>query len=351
MARTIIVALTLWTVLAIAPSSAFADESEISDLAEQTAKEEFERGSQLFSENRFSEAAKAFRTAYSARPAWKLWFNIGQAEAAATHYGAALVAFENYLAMGGDKVPLERSADVLNEIKRLRELVGSLDVEAEPGCVVRVNGEARGTTPLSGLIKIAAGITHTITIEKDDKVVHEQPLRLSGGDERLIRVPTPTEPTATEQASVPELQPEPEPEPVAPPDKTLEPAVSEIQPSATPARNSPMKIAGIFFLGVGIASLAAGGITGIAAFKKAQSLEDDCPNNVCAKASAVDSMNSSQTLGTVSTILFAAGAMLTTTGIVLLIAGRKRLGETMIGSHHNQLLSVSLRGLTLEGRF
>ena len=92
------------------------------------AKAAFEEGKRLFAQKKYADAADQFRAAYEFRESWKLLYNIGQAEAAATRYGLAMEAFEQYLAEAGDEIDEERRNEVLEEIVRLRNMVGELSV-------------------------------------------------------------------------------------------------------------------------------------------------------------------------------------------------------------------------------
>jgi hypothetical protein len=94
------------------------------------------------------------------------------------------------------------------------------------------------------------------------------------------------------------------------------------QPSPSDAlpekHGSIQRTLGWVSLAVGGAALAAGGVTGGMALGKKSSLSDDCRNNLCPPPvhGEVDSYNS---LRTVSTVAFAAGAVAGAAGIVLLL--------------------------------
>ena len=64
----------------------------------------FAEAKRYFMDGQFGKAAMKFREANVLKPSWKLFYNIGQCETAAKHYGLALEAFEQYLARGGDGV-------------------------------------------------------------------------------------------------------------------------------------------------------------------------------------------------------------------------------------------------------
>jgi hypothetical protein len=83
-------------------------ENTNSENSKLSAKDLFDKASTLFAEDKFEESAAVFIAAYNLKPSWKLKFNIGQAQAAAKQYGLALIAFEEYLSAGGDKIDSER---------------------------------------------------------------------------------------------------------------------------------------------------------------------------------------------------------------------------------------------------
>jgi len=127
------------------------------DDGDEEARQAFDEGKQHYFEKRYDEAAKAFREAYELKQSWKLFYNIGQSEVLAKHYGLALEAFENYLAQGGDEVPEDRQAETIKEIKRLQALVGTIRVDGQAGDEVVVNGRVYGTLPRARRVKEIRG--------------------------------------------------------------------------------------------------------------------------------------------------------------------------------------------------
>jgi len=121
--------------LLVRPGAALAGDEE--------AKEWHSQGLELFEAQQYSRAAEAFRRAWALKPSWKLLYNIGQAEAAASQYGLALDAFEAYLVEGADDVPAERHEEVLAEIQRLRVLVGVVELSAPGGAELVVDAIER----------------------------------------------------------------------------------------------------------------------------------------------------------------------------------------------------------------
>jgi len=148
--------------------------------AEDQAKQAYQEGLTHFEAGRYTEAADAFRRAVELKPSWKLHYNIGQSEAAGKRYGLALEAFEKYLVDGGDDVPADRREEVLAEIQRMRVLVGVIEVEAPEGVELVVDGVVRGETPISGVVRVAAG-SRKVVLRRGDEVLLEQEVNIAGG--------------------------------------------------------------------------------------------------------------------------------------------------------------------------
>ena len=161
------------------------------------AKAAFEEGASLFSAGDFPAAAKAFRRAYEIKPSWRLLYNIGQSEAAAKRHGLAMDAFEKYLSQGGDDVDEARRVEVTAEVERLRTIVGTIEVTAPNDSLVEIDGIERGTTPLPGRLKVAAGVEHQVAVRKGGKVLLARTVsvgsRLSAFDWLQIRASRPSQ--------------------------------------------------------------------------------------------------------------------------------------------------------------
>jgi len=283
------------------------------------AKASFEEAKQLYNQEKFLEAADAFRQAYELKPTWKLLYNIGQSEAAAKRYGLALEAFEKYLAESGDEITKERQEEVREEIKRLRDMVGSLEVDAPPDSVVTVNGVERGKTPLPGYIMVAAGVDHHVMVDLDGTSIIDKTIRVSGGQVMTV---------AREDL----------------PGESAEPA------------SSPLKTIGWIAVGVGAAVLAGGAVTGGMSLSKNNELEDSCTSGSCPSGVDPDVEESRDKLALMTDILIPVGGVLAATGIVLLIvnAAKKEQPEEET-SIETAVLPFAIPqgggGLMIEGRF
>jgi hypothetical protein len=120
---------------------------------------------------------------------------------------------------------------------------------------------------------------------------------------------------------------------------------------ATPAdsagsgeKSSVLPTLGWIGVGTGAAALAAGGVFGFMAIGAKGDLV--CPNNVCSSDSDVAKLDEAKSQALISTILFAAGGVLATTGVTLLIIdGGSAPTEAKVSA------AVLPGGAALVGRF
>jgi len=221
--------------LLVRPGAALAGDEE--------AKEWHSQGLELFEAQQYSRAAEAFRRAWALKPSWKLLYNIGQAEAAASQYGLALDAFEAYLVEGADDVPAERHEEVLAEIQRLRVLVGVVELSAPGGAELVVDGFSRGRIPFDGPIRVAAG-KHRIQVILAGETLLDRRVSIAGGMTTTLEVGS-----GEPQAPPDEEESEPGREVAA--DDGGEPAGEE---------SSGLLVGGLVSLGLGAAGVAVGAV-------------------------------------------------------------------------------------------
>jgi len=235
MRNTICVAAAL--LLSLSGLGAFAD-------AEADARAAFKAGVKSFDAGSFREAGDAFREADRLSPSWRIYYNIGQCEAALKRYGDALDAFDRYLAEGGDEIPGEREAEVLAEVARLRLKVGTVEVRGEAGITVFIDGTARGVTPVDAGIRVTGGVPHQLRLERGGTALLEREFKVGNGQQISVEAPA----APAEGPAVSGDGDRPAPVPAA-----AEPAPEE------PRKGRPLFISGIAVGAVGVAMLAVGG--------------------------------------------------------------------------------------------
>ncbi|MBN2718361.1 MAG: tetratricopeptide repeat protein [Deltaproteobacteria bacterium] len=155
------------------------EDSPVYDVNDK-AMAEFQKGIDLFEAGKYIDAADSFRAAMAEKSSWKMYYNIGQSEAAAQRYGLALEAFEAYLVAGGDDVPFAKKDEVLAEIERLRLLVGVVELKAPEWSELVIDGYVRGIVPIEGVIRVAAG-PHHIQVRCKGEILFDADVKIAGG--------------------------------------------------------------------------------------------------------------------------------------------------------------------------
>ncbi len=300
------------------------------DNVDAQAEAAFKEGIKHFKSGLHIAGAAAFRRANALKPNWKIQYNIGQSEAAAKRYGLALEAFEKYMSEGGDDIAPERQAEVIKEMQRLRELVGSLEINAPKEADITVDGVERGFAPLMGPLMVAAGVEHQVLVKQGNETLLDRTVKVSGGRTTVLNV---------EQTVTPAQQDETEKKPIA-------------APETGGGQTSSFRTSGWVFLGAGTAMLVGGVVTGVMTASKANELDDKCPDKQCSKAGDLDLIDSVNTLALATDILLPIGGAIAVTGMVLLIIGYKNTESEDPGA-----LSVAPSfgpgsgGVVFEGRF
>ena len=308
---------------------------------EAEAKAAFIEGFDLFNKGEYQKAADKFREAHRINPSWKLYYNIGQAEAAFKRYGVALAAFESYLASGGDEIDNSRQIEVQEEIYRLRNMVGFIEVKTSDGATITIDGLYRGKYPVVRRIPVSAAVIHDVELVDREGHVKKDRIRVYGGDTvQLIHDPHVTETTAAELAtSIPNNQT------AAKSDETYN-ARDITEPKSRPPDNrlKAMRIWGWSSIATGGALMLAGSIAGSLAMSKEKELEDNCTDAGC-YSGEYDLLDSRNRIARASTVLLVTGAAVAITGTILLIVVKKKK-ETP-----HMTMIPTFTGVLVSGRF
>jgi len=310
------------------------------DKTPEKAKAAFGEGTELFTAGDYRGAADAFRLANEIAPNWKILYNIGQSEAAARRYGLALQAFERYLAEGGDEIPGDRQKEVLNEVDRLRRMVGSVEVTAPPGAMILVDEVNRGQAPLPGALLVSAGLDHRIVVEKEGRTLLEKTIRVSGGQKTSVIV-------GAEPASS-DVEAEQGEEPVR--------ESGGEEEDAAPAEDSDDDRSNLWKAGwavaaVGGATLIAGGAVGGAMLSLDGDLTKKCDQGICDPSDQGD-LEKRDNLALSADVLYGVGGAALIAGVVMIIVAARR-GEREGGGEITLSPSAGpgFAGVTLGGRF
>lgn len=273
----------------------------------------FKEGNSLFKEKQYKAASMKFREAYNLKPSWKLFFNIGQSEAAAKRHGLALEAFERFLSEGGDDIVVTRRDQVLTEVERLRKIVGFLRVRAPENTIIIVDGVKRGTAPISMLLPVAVGYEHEIIGERNDQRLSLQRFRITGGQTMSIELAGEAQ---REQSTVIE---------VIDKNASLEPLQEETFEKAIIEDESflntfPYALTGWIVSGVGAGAAVAGVVLGSIALSKNKSLLAACKDRHCPEKK--DEKEQRDNIATSATVFLAVGGTAIAAGATLLIMGK-----------------------------
>jgi hypothetical protein len=169
----------LWLALSVlVPSSVLAQ-----DL--RSAEAHFNQGVEFYQEGALEAALEAFQQAYDEVPNFRVLFNIAQVHYALNDYASSLRALERYLAEGGDRVPSDRRSQVADEIERLRERVGTLQLRVEvdgrpfEGAEVVIDDRPQGSSPI-GPLALNLG-WHRVTVSADGYTEANERARIRAG--------------------------------------------------------------------------------------------------------------------------------------------------------------------------
>ncbi|PTL75660.1 PEGA domain-containing protein [Vitiosangium sp. GDMCC 1.1324] len=141
--------------------------------ARATARRHFERGTSLYQEGRYAEAAAAFEAAYQARANGVVLYNLGQCYEKLGELQRAIGYYRDYLRTvpNAEDRPLVESLIARLEKRDEEEHHPQVTVSSEPaGARVQVDGEARGVTPWRDSLEVGP---HRLEVTREGY----QPLR------------------------------------------------------------------------------------------------------------------------------------------------------------------------------
>jgi hypothetical protein len=174
-------------VLSILASGAVRAESP-SDSADTSAQARacFQRGLELFDERDVDGAMVEFRRAYELAKSYRILFNLGQVATEKHDYAAALEFFGHYLKDGAGRIPEERLRTVQEEMTKLRQRVGQIEVTvAAKDAEVLVDDESVGWAPLPAPLTVNVG-RRRLTIRSKEGVFDPKFVDVPSGE--LVQV-------------------------------------------------------------------------------------------------------------------------------------------------------------------
>lgn len=271
---------------------ALAEEPVVADSAAE-ARQQYELGTQAFSQKRYSEAALHFEAAanvkanavalYTAALAWDLG---ARPERAADAYARSLDV------PGLDP---KLTATVRERIGALEHGLGTLVVTAPEGWKVQLDNFSETSTPAR--LHAAPG-SHALSIQSPGRPVERRDVTLESGRAKTLElVDEPAPVRAVVEAPPPPSEAEPPPPP-------------PVLPPPPPEFWTTRRAVGVGVAGVGLASLAAGVVLGTSA--------NDARDSYVAAPSRAG-FDHASSLETWTNAAFIGGALLVAGGVVLVV--------------------------------
>lgn len=146
----------------------------------------FQRGTKFYSEGDFKLAIIEFQRAYELAPNYRVLYNVGQVNLQLNNYAAALRAYEQYLAEGGDQISAERRAAAETEIAGLRARTARVTVRSPTSNArVAIDEIDVGPAPVESYL-LDAGQQHVIRVTAPGHEARTQSLMLAGAEGRTL---------------------------------------------------------------------------------------------------------------------------------------------------------------------
>ena len=290
--------------VALAISVAASSASAQQDPKAAEAKKQFEAGMAAMNSGDLSRARELFNESLRLVTKANTVYNLADCEeklglfaTAARHFDEALML----LPPGDDRAQtfLARIASVTPKVPRLTL---SLVEGAPAGTAVFLDGEEIKTQAL-GFARPVDGGSHEIVVKAPGRLERTYRVDLGEG-EKLSLV---------------------------------------VKPGDTPGAGAALRTTGFVSLGVGAASLVAGGVTGLFALRDRDALGSLCPDLSRCVIQGEPRAREGMTLATASTALFAVGGALAAAGAVMIVVGRP--------SNVTVQASLGPTGVGLSGQF
>ncbi|HET8542428.1 MAG TPA: PEGA domain-containing protein [Anaeromyxobacter sp.] len=152
------------------------------------AKARFRKGADLYRAGRWREAIDEFEAAYRLKPHGAIHFNVAQCREKLAEWPGALRAYEDYLR----EVPDAKDrASVRASMRKIEERLAAAGVQAllvytdPPGAELRLDGKARGKTPLHTVLPPG---TYALALSLDGYEPVAEEVALALGASRVVDV-------------------------------------------------------------------------------------------------------------------------------------------------------------------
>jgi hypothetical protein len=314
----------------IALSTAFEVCAVASTARAQTAQGLFDKGVADMLAGRFETGCAALAQSESLDPRPGTLFTLAECYARGGKPASAITRYDEYLALyktlpkKQQRSHAERATIATQQRTALVEAAARLSIvlprSAPPGTVVLMDGVIVEDSLLGQSMLVDPG-EHVIVVRPPDRPSSEQRITLSSGEQQRLELElgagSSVETEHLDDAVPPGgTQPRPE-RPV--PDEALPPE-SEPPSAEHPQGGSSQRTWGYVLGGIGLAGLAAGGVTGAIVLSERSVIREHCPDHECRDQKGLNAVDRAQTLGLISTISFGVGMAGLTTGAILLLS-------------------------------
>lgn len=312
--------LSLLSSLAIS-SPAVAQDVEAADAL-------FDRGVAEMKAGRYKKGCPLIAESLRVDPQPGTLFTLSQCEVKWGRVATAVARLDDYLQLyerltPDQKVQQQNRPNVVKEqrdnlVPEVPQVTLLLPPEAPAGTIVRCDGAVVASAALGLRLPMDPG-EHMVSTKAPGGALWEWQLTVAKGEKKSLMLRVKVAPTTEERPTMAT------PIVVA----TPEPAKQADLPPATPGGTSGRRVAADAIGGVGVASLALGGVMGGLVLAKKRTIAAHCmspaagSDTVFCDPTGVDAGNSAKTLGLVSTIGFAAGLAGVGTALVLLLTEPK----------------------------
>lgn len=146
------------------------------------ARRHFERGTALYQEARYAEAAAAFQAAYEAVPNGVVLYNVGQCYEGLGDLPRAIDAYRDYLRKvpgAEDRATVEALVAGLEARWEAQRRPRVSVTSAPPGALLSVDGEARGPTPWAGPLEVGA---HQLELAREGSLPLQRSIEVRAGE-------------------------------------------------------------------------------------------------------------------------------------------------------------------------
>jgi hypothetical protein len=152
------------------------------DEARAQAQARWKRGVELYAEGDYAGAQAEFRRAYALSPHYRVLYNLGQVACQLHDYIGGAGYLAQFLREGGDEIPTERRREVEQELRRLDQRIGRLELNVDTtGADIVIDGVPRGKSPLGAPVPVNVG-AHAVEVKKPGRQPQQRRFEVSGGE-------------------------------------------------------------------------------------------------------------------------------------------------------------------------